>query len=415
MARSLGYAAYRALSRRKSRPSPAMFGPRPDGQVLWLHATSSTRFLALHELAARVRNLRDDLVVLITLDPDQTGPIPGLRDVDISTVQIDRFSSDHPTEIRGFLDHWRPDVCLWAGAALMPNLVSETGERGVPMILIDVNRDDASFRKHRWFPDLTRSSLERFETIMANNPSASSVLKRAGVPAYKITEANPLHFGPSPPPISEDDLSITSQQLTGRPLWLAALTQIDEFDPILAAHRAALRLVHSLLLVISVADQDTVDRLAGFLQSTGLRCARWQIDEEIDDNTQVLLIEDTDDLGLWYRMAPLTFMASSLTIGNTGRSPLEAVALGSAILFGPYVTDHRETYSRLAAVGAARAIGDAEGLGAAVTRLVAPDHAAAMALAGWQVVTEGAELTDRLVELVQDRLDSQEGPGNARP
>jgi 3-deoxy-D-manno-octulosonic-acid transferase len=88
--------------------------------------------------------------------------------------------------------------------------------------------------------------------------------------------------------------------------------------------------------------------------------------------------------------------------------------LGSAILFGPHVQGHRDTYSRLAAVGAGRSIGDAEGLGAAVIRLVAPDHAAAMALAGWQVVTEGAALSDRLVEMVQDRLDLK-GAHHARP
>ncbi len=392
-----------------------MSGPRPDGQVLWLHATSTARFLALYELAARVRNLRDDLIALITLDPDQTGPIPDLRDVDIGKVQVDRFSSDHPTEVRSFLDHWRPDICLWAGAALMPNLISQTAERRVPMILIDVDRDDNSFRKHRWFPDLTRSSLGQFESIMANSPAAISILHRSGVPSHKITETDSLRFGPSPSSVSEYSLSITSQELAGRPLWLAALAQVNEFDPILAAHRATLRLIHRLLLVISVDDPDSVDRLAGFLQSTGLRCARWQIDEAIDDNTQVLLIANSDDLGLWYRMAPLTFMASSLTIGNTGRNPLEAVALGSAILFGPHVTDYREIYTQLTSVGGARAVGDAEGLGAAVTRLAAPDHAAAMALAGWQMVTEGAELTDKLVDLVQDRLDSLEGPGNARP
>ena len=31
-----------------------------------------------------------------------------------------------------------------------------------------------------------------------------------------------------------------------------------------------------------------------------------------------------------------------------------------------------------------------------------------MALSGWQIATEGAELTDRLVDMVQDRLDQLE-------
>jgi len=248
---------------------------------------------------------------------------------------------------------------------------------------------------------------------MANNKIASDTLRRAGVTPANITVAEPLRNGPSPPTFSEDGLSGTSQQLTGRPLWLAAHAQIDEFELILAAHRAALKLIHRLLLVLTVTDPRAQGKLAKHLQTAGLRFAEWQLGDEIDDNTQVLISAGADDLGLWYRMAPLTFMASSLTASHTGQNPLEAVALGSAILFGPHVQSHREDYARLVAVGAARSVGDAEGLGAAVVRLAAPDHAAAMALAGWQVVTEGAELTDRLVELVMDRLDMK-GAEHAR-
>jgi 3-deoxy-D-manno-octulosonic-acid transferase len=39
---------------------------------------------------------------------------------------------------------------------------------------------------------------------------------------------------------------------------------------------------------------------------------------------------------------------------------------------------------------------------------LAPDQAAAVALAGWQVVTEGAHLTDQLIDLIQDKLDEQD-------
>ncbi len=414
MARSLGFAAYRALSRRLSRPAQGVAYPRPDGQVLWLHATSAQRLLTLYELGNRIRNLRDDLVVLIT-SGSELNSLPALfLDPDEFWIQSDRIASDHPSEVHQFLDHWRPDICLWAGATLMPNLISQAADRGMPMILADVDHDDFASRKHKWFPDLTRQSLVRFGTILTTEPTVTAMLRRFGVPDRLIITAEPLRNGPSPLPVDEKSLSTTSQQLTGRPLWLAAHVQTNEFEPVLAAHSYALRLVHRLLMVITVADPDTLNRLDDTLAGTGIRYARWYGGDDIDDNTQVLISDGIDDLGLWYRMAPLTFMGSSLSMGNGGRNPLEAVALGSAILFGPHVTDHRATYSRLATVGAGRSIGDADGLGAAVIKLVAPDHSAAMALAGWQVVTEGARLTDQLVDLVQNHLDGQ-APGHARP
>lgn len=414
MARSLGFAAYRALSRRKSRPVTAFSGPRPEGELLWLHATSPDRLIPLCELGLRMQSQRESLKVLITVERDKFGTGADMAKLKETGLDVDELLSDHPAEARDFLDHWRPDICLWAGASLMPNLISETTERGIPMILIDVSQSDFPARKHRWFPDLTRASLGLFEAIMVNDQAAANALRRIGVPGRMISITEPLRNGPSPLPFVEQDLSVTAQQLSGRPLWLAAYVQADEFEQILVAHRIAQKLFHRLLLVLTVSDPELLDPLEAYLQGTGMRFARWAIGDGIEDNTQVLISDGVDDLGLWFRMAPLTFMGSSLTVGSTGRNPLEAVALGSAILFGPHVQGHRDTYSRLASVGAGRSIGDAEGLGAAVIRLVAPDHAAAMALAGWQVVTEGAALSDRLVEMVQDRLDMQEAD-HARP
>lgn len=401
MARSLGFAAYRAFSRHLSRPAPPNEWPGPKGEVLWLHAASTDRLGALCELGRRVQSLRDDLVVLITSKGERRTPL-STEDVD---MRYDCLTSDHPAEAVQFLDHWCPDICIWAGADLMPNLISQTSERNIPMVLIDIGRDAFPSRNHKWFPDLTRECLGRFETIITTGPKVSAMLHRIGVPHHKISEGEPLCNGPSPPSIDEDSLSETAHQLAGRPVWHAAHVQAAEIEPILAAHRFASRFNHRLLLVMTVTDPGSLDQLIEALNTTAKRFSLWSNGDEIDDNTQVLISNGGDDLGLWYRMAPLTFMASSLTITDKGCSPLEAVALGSAILFGPHVADHRETYSRLVAVGAGRSVSDADALGAAVLQLVAPDEAAAMALEGWQVVTEGAALSDHLVELVQDRLD----------
>ena len=50
----------------------------------------------------------------------------------------------------------------------------------------------------------------------------------------------------------------------------------------------------------------------------------------------------------------------------------------------------------------------AQELAEAVIHLSAPDMAAKRALAGWTAVTEGAEITDQLIDRVQDILDLRE-------
>jgi 3-deoxy-D-manno-octulosonic-acid transferase len=110
-------------------------------------------------------------------------------------------------------------------------------------------------------------------------------------------------------------------------------------------------------------------------------------------------------LGLWYRVAPISLVGGSLQpIG--GHNPFEPAALGSAILHGPYVTNFVDIYQRLSEAGAARLVTGPDTLAEAVHELMNPDKAAAMAHAAWEVVSQGAEVTDRALDAIFDRLDA---------
>ena len=51
---------------------------------------------------------------------------------------------------------------------------------------------------------------------------------------------------------------------------------------------------------------------------------------------------------------------------------------------------------------------DTDTLTTALKQLVAPDRAAAMSLAAWEIVSEGAQVSDRIMDLIQDALDLAE-------
>ena len=79
---------------------------------------------------------------------------------------------------------------------------------------------------------------------------------------------------------------------------------------------------------------------------------------------------------------------------------LRAVASGSKL--------NPPTYSRLAKAGAARIVKDSDSLSSALSQLTAPDQVAAMAHAGWETVSEGAEVSDQIISLAQTLLDEKE-------
>ncbi len=403
MSRALGLAAYRAMSwRLPEDPSPPS-GYRGPGQLLWIHAATPERYMALCDLAARVRGQRPGLNLLVTVD----GTLPAAV-LPVGAPPPAALPSDHPNSVEVFLDHWRPDLCLWVGGGLRPNLISTAANRRIPLLLADLGTGDLPVRSMRWLPDVTRACLNCFDTVLASSEAAAAQVRRLGLSDEQITVTSRLHTGATPPPCSDKMFSTTTEDLGGRPVWLAAPLLGSEAAAVISAHREALKLLHRLLLVIIPTGPEDYVEVTRQLTESGLRHDNWSLGDEIDDNTQVLVSCSPETLGLWYRVAPLTFMASSLPPGAGGRNPLDAAALGSAVLYGPHVDDHRDAYARLSAEGAARIVRDADGLAGAVVRLVAPDEAARMALAGWQVVTESAHLTDMLADLIQDRLDLRE-------
>ncbi|MFC4669586.1 3-deoxy-D-manno-octulosonic acid transferase [Seohaeicola nanhaiensis] len=402
MVRSLSYAAYRALSRRHA---PATFQEppaRPETELIWLHATSAARMSALNDLARRLKMMRPGIAVLLTHAPDaraEGAPLPG------GANWVMLLDSDHPASARQFAAHWHPDFCLWAGGVLMPNVIAAANEIGVPLCIADLGSAELQSSRHKWLPDLTRSCLDRFSWILTTNQTTARTLRRMGIAPAKVTVAPRLRGSALAPPCNDDDLEAVVQDLAGRPVWLAAHARPTEFAAILSAHRAALRLSHRLLLVITLTDPASTDTLKSALTLARLRFADWDSGDQIEDGVQVAISTDPADLGLWYRVAPLTFLASSLAEGARGVNPMEAAALGSALLYGPNVPDHADAYARLAAAGAASTVANGDSLGSAVVQLVAPDHAATMALAGWEIATEGADLIDMLIDRIQDALD----------
>ena len=218
MARSLSYAAYRALSRR--RPQTVLLQPpaRPEGELIWAHATSPERLAALSDLGRRLKMMRPGTGVLLTHVPGaraKDGPLPGGGD------WVMELDSDHPATARQFLAHWHPDFGLWTGGTLMPNVIAAAAEQKVPLCIVDLSSAELQAARHKWLPDLTRSSLDLFDWIMVNNQTTARTLRRMGIRAAKVAIASRLRGSTLPPACADDELDSVIHDLAGRPVWIS--------------------------------------------------------------------------------------------------------------------------------------------------------------------------------------------------
>ncbi|WP_050604917.1 3-deoxy-D-manno-octulosonic acid transferase [Ruegeria sp. 6PALISEP08] len=401
--RSLSLAAYRVLSwGMRNSASQRIDQPRPDGELLWIHIATPGRLRAVSDFCRRLLQVRSELSFVLTAPPDAELDTWPHRDFPLINLPQDQSGA-----VRGFLEHWRPSMGLWVGGDLLPNILTRAEEQDIPLVLFDAQFSVTLPRSARWLPDITRATFDCFHKIMTASPETARQIRRLGIHSSKVHDSPPLRISPNPRPWPEDELIETNHTLAGRPVWLAAWVQDKEFISVLTAHRQALRMLHRLVLVLHVADELEAGPLKRRLESMDLRCANWDDGGLIEDTTQVVLTADPENLGLWYRVSSVTFLASSLERGAGGRDPSESIALGSAIIHGPFVHRHDALYSQIRQAGAAKEVKTATELGDALVQLLAPDLAADMALAGWQMISEGAPQADALIEMVQDILDQR--------
>ncbi len=398
--RSLSLAAYRVLSWGVSGSANQPKIARPEGELIWVHINAQDRQRAVVDFCRRLQQARPTLNVLLTAPPDSD-----LQRWEQGDYPLIHLPQEQSGAARAFLEYWRPDIGLWVGGGLMPNVITRAEEHNIPLILIEAQIDINVARGAKWLPDITRFTLDCFRSILATTSLTARAIRRLGIASSKVTEAPPLQISANPNPWPEDELIETNHALAGRPVWLAAYVMDKEFISVLSAHRQAMRMLPRLTLVLHVADSAEAEPLHRRLESMDLRCTNWDIVGQVEDTTQVILTSEPEDLGLWLRVSPATFMGSSLERGAGGHDPLVAVALGSALVHGPFVHRHQQIYDQLDRAGAARSVRTATELGDTVVELLSPDRAADMALAGWEIVSEGAPQADQLIDMVQDCLD----------
>ncbi len=393
------------------RPFPGLprwsrLGPSPPEvaaltrPTIWIHTGPTPPGAAARTLAQRLGE--DEFsFVFSSLKAAATAPMPG---------PVVALEDDRPGPVRAFLDTRRPAVGIWTECDLRPTLLAEAASRNTLLFMSESRGTRPDPRPWRWRPRLQRTMLSRFRHILAANAANAAEFRRMGADPQRLEISGFLEESGIALPCDMAEHDALAACISARPAWLAVgIADNAELSATVAAHRRALQHAHRLLLILSPADPAEAAAIAERLREEGWSVTRRAAGQDPERETQIYLADAPDELGLWYRLAPISFLGQSLERGS-GLDPFAPAALGSAILHGPNVQDFREAYSRLTVAGACRLVRSAQELGTGLERVLSPDVSASMAQEAWRVVSAGAEVTDRLVSLVRDALDA-EAPG----
>lgn len=368
--------------------------PRPAGRLIWLHVPEGLPGRGMVELARRIRD-EDGHPVLMTAAEGASLP---------DGVIHQPAPPDSPAALRAFLDHWRPDALVMCGGEIRPALIHEAGLRTLPLMLVEAEAPHLPPGREGWYPGLMRRALAALGEVSAVNETAARALRKAGA---TVRVSGRMEEPSAALPYNEAEREALARQLATRPVWLAAHLPEAEEAAVIEAHRACLRLAHRLLLIVVPQDPARATALAETVErDEGWITARRVLEEEPEADVE-LFIADAAEMGLWYRLAPITFLGGSLAGHGCIADPMEAAALGSSLIHGPRPGGHGATFGRLGAARATRSVASAADLAEAVAELLSPDRAARLAQAAWGVASDGVEATERALAAIRRMLGEE--------
>jgi len=378
---------------------------RPTGEVLWFHALSVGESLALVPLIEAALEARPACHVVLT-----SSTVTSAKALENARLPARCHHVFQPIDtagaVRRFLDHWKPTLAGFAELDFWPRLMIETHRRGIPMILLNSRMPEGNFARRKKIAGPMRDVLGLFDRLLVQDAESVDRFVALGAARDRIEVVGALKAVARPLPCDEAVLDGLRAAIGDRPVWLASATYETEHAAIVEAAAQIYEADRDALLIWAPRHMRDGDVAEGLARMVFEHVARRSKGEAITPLTQVYLADTIGEMGLWYRLAPVSFMGHSLQGGLEGKNPFEAAALGSVILHGAHVSYFKESYGALTAAGAAREVGTADALvGEVLALLGSKADRVAMLDGAARVLSEKRGVLDRSWAAVEALLE----------
>lgn len=386
---------------------------RPSGSLVWLHGASVGEGLALLPLIEQLTG--QGLKVLVT-----TGTLSSARILDsrLGPSAAHQFMPlDSPVYIDRFLDHWRPDLVLFAESELWPNIFERVARRGLPLVLVNARLSERSAQRWLRVPRSIAAMLACVDLCIAQTDADAVRLARLG--ASRVQVAGNLKYDVPAPPVDNALLAELNVAIGARPVWLAASTHAGEEAQCASVHDALRSVFPDILTLIAPRHAERGAAIGEALQQSGLNVQIRSRGEPIEAATDIYLADTMGEMGLFYRAAPIVFVGKSMAVPTRGgpneaavmhrlggQNPIEPAKLGSAILHGPHIGNFGEVYQALDEAGGAVSVADSAALTQVLTQIF-KDAALMrkMARAAHRVVEEFSGATARTMQALEPYIE----------
>jgi 3-deoxy-D-manno-octulosonic-acid transferase len=317
----------------------ALYNKKFSLNVIWFHAVSVGEAEALFPLVRQIQQQFPDQKILITT----TTPTGSARvKAAMPSVEHVYLPYDIPFAVNRFMRCFKPKLAVFMETEIWPNLFSVCGKNKIPLYIINARLSEKSASGYRKIPGLVTSTLAHVKLIATQTREDAVRFISVGARPESVQTLGNLKFDIDvSDEIIRQGLQLKAEFFGGRYVWIIASTHKDEEIIFLEIYIKLKQQIPELLLVIVPRHPERFDdvkrlseqcRLAVVMRTSGQACRQ---------STDVYLVDTMGELKMLYTAADVAFVGGSM-VPVGGHNLLEAAAVGTPVLFGPFMANFKE-------------------------------------------------------------------------
>ena len=336
---------------------------REEGFLIWFHVASVGETMSILPLVnsfIKDQKINKILITSITLS---SGKILEKK-FDQNPKVIHQFLPlDVSVLTNKFLEHWKPNLCIFIDSEIWPNLILNINKNKIPLFLINARITKKSFVRWKLVINSAKKIFEKFNLCLASNKESEYFLKILG--AKNIKNYGNLKFSNIKIDSNKKfDLDFLNK-IKNRKIWCAASTHPTEEILCARSHLEIKENYNNILTIIIPRHISRVQKIKEELLKLNLKIVLSSKLSQLDSKTDILLVNSYGETLKFYNISKYVFLGKSLIkslIKDGGQNPIEPARLGCKILHGPYVSNFAETYEYLKTLGATKEINNSNEL-----------------------------------------------------
>ncbi len=389
------------LLHRRMGADPQRFGerlghPSHNGQVsvIWFHAASLGEVAQIRPLTHHFAQRGQTVLVTTTTQAGADWVAKNLPAVIHQFVPMDTAHA-----VDRFLSAWSVDAAIFVEGDFSPRLTLAVQERGIPLALLNARHS----RTRERLPAVFAALLTGFDLITCRSETVASSIRALGVPEGLLRVLPDLRIAAQKLSYPEDALTALRTQIGSRPVWLAASTHQSDESIVLDAHQAVTGANPNALLIVAPRHPMRGAPLESGARARGFNVARRAENGSLLHDTQVYIADTLGELGVFFSLAPVTFLGGSFG-DEGGHNPYEPASFGTALLTGPRVKNFADAFDALCHAGAVEIVQTPGELGPQVMSLLQTGKAQSMGAAGQRFMNASETGLTDTIDLLTETL-----------